>query len=393
MNGKNLNLIIDFNNIFMRSLFTCQFLTTGVEISTFDTDEECKALVQKTAIDLTYIIRLFTPDKVVLVCDSKNPWRNRIYDEIPGERYKGTREKDKAKNWDKIFKSFEELKGILIARDFIVSDVPNLEADDLAVLWRDTFFETGDNVILVTSDRDWHQLISFNKDNEEFCICYNPISNNHGKKKLFVNQDMEDWLNSQDKVDIFFRNFSKFKKMIKDICEDEKNKIVREIMSPEEVLLEKIMCGDDGDNIPAFYDYFRNGKKVRITPLKAKHIFENANIDSIEDLIESVGDDRLKMALEKEFKKDIEIDIEKRLDRQRHLVELNKMLFPEECVDGFTKHKFAFSGKGSVSSNINMEEILKDTKFISMEEVKKKARESSVFDDIKTLSRFSKPLF
>lgn len=390
---KDLDLIIDFNNIFMRSLFTCQFLTTGIEISSFDTDEECKALVQKIVIDLSYIVRLFAPDRVVLVCDSKHPWRNTIYNEIPGEKYKGNREKDNTKNWDKIFNAFDELKGILIARNFIVSDVPRLEADDLAALWKDEFFDKGDNVILATSDRDWHQLISFNNDNDEFCICYNPISNNKGKKKLFVTEDMDVWLNSQDKVDIFFNNFSKIKKAINDLCSDEKNKIVREVINPEGVLLEKIMCGDDGDNIPAFYDYFRNGKKVRVTPLKTKHIFENAGINGLGDLTESVNDDRLKSAMEKEFKKEIELDFVKRLDRQRHLVELNKDLFPDNCIEEFNKHRFAFSNKGSISSSVNMEDILRDTRFINMDEIKSRARESSIFDDIKTLSKFSKPLF
>jgi hypothetical protein len=267
-----------------------------------------------------------------------------------------------------------------------------LEGDDLAALWKDTFFSAGEDVILVTSDKDWHQLISFDPSTEEFCICYNPISNNNGKKKLYVNQAMETWLNSEDKVDIFFRNFSLKKKKIRDLCDD-KYKIVREVIDPDSVLLEKIMCGDDGDNIPAFFDYYKNGKKVRVTPLKAKHILEKTNVTNVSQLVESADNDSLKVAMEKEMKREVEIDFVERLARQRHLVELNRTMFPDECINAFNKHVFANASRGYVPASIKMEDVLSGTKYINMEEVKRKSRDNSIFDDLNSLSKYSKPLF
>ena len=57
--SNKLNLIFDFSNMAMRALFTCSYANRG-EISTFDTDEECNILIRKIAIDMAYVIRIFT---------------------------------------------------------------------------------------------------------------------------------------------------------------------------------------------------------------------------------------------------------------------------------------------------------------------------------------------
>lgn len=389
---KKLDLIIDFNNMFMRSLHTCQYLNTGVTISNFDTDVECNALVQKIMIDLSYLVRLFSPDRTIIVCDSKKPWRQEIYKEIPGEKYKGTREKDKNKNWDKIFATYSEVEGILDARNFIVTKIDSLEADDLATLWKGKLSDYGDDIIMVSTDKDWHQLIDFNTKSHQFCICYNPVANNLGRKKLYMKQSMLDWLMGEDTVDIFFSNYSAIKKKINELNKVD-SKMTFECIDPDKVLLEKIMCGDDGDNIPAFYDYFRNGKKVRITPLKCTHILESLDVHNVNQLVSVTNDDKLKEAVEKEMKKEVDLDFVKRLDRQRRLVELVSTFFPENAVQKFEKHVNDTSNKGEIPNNIKMDTLLEGTKFIDMEVVKSKARESSIFDDIKTLSKFSRPLF
>jgi hypothetical protein len=40
-----------------------------------------------------------------------------------------------------------------------------------------------------------------------------------------------------------------------------------------------------------------------------------------------------------------------------------------------------------------MEDVLSGTKYIKMEEVKRKSRDNSIFDDLNSLSKYSKPLF
>ena len=77
--ANRLNLIFDFNNMAMRALFTCGYAGEG-SVSTFDTDEECAILIRKIATDMAYVMRTFTPDRTIVLCDAKSPWRNELYE-------------------------------------------------------------------------------------------------------------------------------------------------------------------------------------------------------------------------------------------------------------------------------------------------------------------------
>lgn len=390
---NKLNLIFDFNNIAMRALFTCGYANGG-DISTFDTDRECGVLIRKIAMDMAYVLRTFTPDRVIVACDAKHPWRNTLYDPDEDETYKGTRVKDNTKNWDKIWESLNEYKEILKQRGFVLTELPNAEADDVAALWKKTLFTEGnDNVILVSSDRDWVQLVDFNPVNNTFCLCFNPIANNKGQKKLYLTNDTETWLNNSvvAKVDIFFNNYNSVKDNIKNI-KTKDNKINFELVDPNKVVLDKIMCGDDGDNAPAIYQYYKNGKKTRITATKAKKIFEDLNINTVKDLCEACEASSLKKEIESVLKKELDdIDMNERLMRQRKLVELNPILFPQEILDAYTYHCSHHENDGYMQTNeIKLDTILKDTKFLK--EDYNKPKESSVFDNLKDLEKYIKPI-
>ena len=75
------NLVFDFSNMAMRALFTCSYANAGA-VTTFDTDEECGILIRKIAMDMAYVTRIFTPDRVIVACDARDPWRRSLYDDI-----------------------------------------------------------------------------------------------------------------------------------------------------------------------------------------------------------------------------------------------------------------------------------------------------------------------
>ena len=81
---RKLATIIDFNNIAMRAMFTCQYMGDGT-IKNFNTNEECEILVRKIATDLSLVLRTFSPDRVIVTCDAREPWRNEIYKDIEDE--------------------------------------------------------------------------------------------------------------------------------------------------------------------------------------------------------------------------------------------------------------------------------------------------------------------
>ena len=295
---KKLNAILDFNNLAMRALFTCQYMSESEVINDFSTDKECEILVRKIAMDISHVIRVLFPDRVIFACDSIYPWRNEIYKDIDGEKYKGNREKDEKKNWEKIYEAFNDLKSILKRDGFVITEINSTEADDIAAMWKEKIMSDGDCVVIVSSDKDWVQLVDFDNNTNSFCACYNPIPNNKGRRLFYVNEDYNKWVESADKCDIFFRGYDPIKKKMSGIISND-SRILLQVIDPQSVVLNKIMCGDDGDNVPAIYDYYRNGKKVRVTPLKASHIFSNLGIKNVSDLIESNSNGALKGAIER----------------------------------------------------------------------------------------------
>lgn len=391
--GSKLTLIFDFNNIAMRALFTCGYAGAG-SISTFNTDEECNILVRKIAMDMSYIMRLFDPDRTIVLCDAKLPWRKELYKDST-EDYKGNRVKDDTKNWDKIWSALSEYKNLLKQKGFIISEISNAEADDLAALWKHEIFEVnGNDIVFVSSDADWVQLIDYNSVSSKFCLVFNPIADNKKHKKLFATKDFIYWLNdtkSSGKVDIFFNNYNPQKEKFKNIIlQDDKIAYIEE--DPQSIVLNKIMCGDDGDNVPAFYSYYKNGKRTRITTSKAKAIFEDLNIHSVKDLCQVNEANALKPAIEKAMKKEIDdIDLNERMIRQRRLVELIPILFPEDINTAFKYHYENSADNGYVPvRNMTLKELLADSKFLT--ENPNKPKENTIFDNIKDLEKYIKPL-
>jgi 5'-3' exonuclease len=358
-----------------------------VKIKNFDTKKECDVLIRKITIDICRVIRTFTPNRVIISCDSKQPWRKDLYKDIDGMEYKGTREKDSEKNWNNIFTSLDDLRDIFKKNGFIVTYLDRTEADDITTMWKEYLFNKGEDVILVSSDMDWVQLVGVHNGN--VCLCYNPIANNTGKKRLYLNSDIQEWLDTEEKPDIFFNNYNKTRKILKGVQLIDP-KISFELVDPDRVLLNKIMTGDVSDNVPAFFHYYRNGRKQNVTELKAKHVFEALNIHNVDDLIDANNKMLLKDALEKEMKRDIDVDFQERLTRQRKLVELKSDLFPTYIVKKFASTAIGTCDECTVNaSNIKMEDVLAGTKYLEPDEVRKNGRLNSIFDDINSLSKFS----
>ena len=192
-NTNRINLILDFNNFAMRAMFTCGFMDPTIKVRNFDTQEECRILVEKILLDMCKVIRDFSPKRVIVSCDSKLPWRNDLYKDIDGETYKGTRVQDENKNWKNIYATLDDLKDILKDKGFIVTLIDRTEADDITTMWKEHLFSVGEDVVIVSSDMDWVQLVGMN-DNGNVCVCFNPIANNKGRKHLFIDTDISEWL-------------------------------------------------------------------------------------------------------------------------------------------------------------------------------------------------------
>lgn len=389
MKPNKVVLCLDWSNLLFRSLFINQLY--GGHSSAYNEMEDCKSFIYKFATDVCSIMNIFKPTNVILLTDSQHAWRK---DVLPGEDgYKSNREKDKNVNWDNIFKCSDDLKALFKTFGCHVAEVEHSEADDMAALCKEIIFEKYHdyNLVIVSADADLRQLIDFDPITNQYCAVYNTtVKGKTGKRFFYVSQQFMDWVNTEDEVDIFFSNEDNSKKYIKDILKNNA-KIALDVENPNDIVLHKIFCGDDGDCVPAFHSWIKEGKQVRVTPSKEKKVREILGINTVNDLV-SVKDS-LKPVLESVCKKEFnDIDVIERLNRQRTLVELNSELFPENIKEYKDTIEYMI---GDVPENgfwnIKAADVLKGTEYEDGD--KKKAIVANVFKDMDKYGLNTIPVF
>lgn len=380
MENKKILLVLDWSNLLFRSLFMNSLYN---QTNGYNKMEELRSFMYKFTTDVCSIINIFRPTNIIIATDAQHAWRKDVLpgdDIVPG--YKSNRKKSENVNWDNVFKCSDDLLEILKENSLHIARVDHCEADDIAALCKETVFEKYPdyNIIIVSADADIRQLIDFNTLTNQYCIVYNTTGRGKGSKRhLYVTQEFVNWLNFNDDssaFDIFFENQDLSKQYIKNLLNN--NTLIElDIANPNDVVLNKIFCGDDGDCVPAFYNWYKDGRNIRITPGKEKKVRELIGINTVQDLIN--GKSLLKPVFEKVCKKEInDIDFNERLERQRILVELNSSLFPDYIQDYKTEICEMIKNNPTTGfQNIKSSTLLQNTEYEGYD--KKKVLEAEVF--------------
>lgn len=380
-----INVVFDLSNMFFRSMFIVGGY--GSKNYTFDNQYEIDQLMRKVSTDISYIVRQINPSRVILALDSRS-WRKDIEIE-ENEGYKGNREKSGHINWDNVYATMKEFGEILDSNGFIVTKIENAEADDIMALWNNELLrKEGQHVVMVSSDEDIRQLVAFYQckpGKTSFSVAYNPFASGKTSKKLYVPDMFEEWINTEDVGDIFNRAIDIDKQDFMRLRDSEKLEIER--VDGNYIALRKVLCGDNGDNVPSIYswntvDKKGNDKTVRITESKAKKIIEALGIKDIWDLEERHKD--LKKAFEEMSGQEIGFNVLERIRRQVKLVVLSEILFPKDIVDSFNEEVGEQLKKPNVQpQSLNVNSILEGTRYAKT----KRGNESSIFRDIDMFTR------
>ena len=76
---RKILLAVDWTNILFRSLF----MSATFGNDSYDNDSELQSFICKFGQDLTYLFKIFAPDKVILMTDNRNAWRKDLLPEGP----------------------------------------------------------------------------------------------------------------------------------------------------------------------------------------------------------------------------------------------------------------------------------------------------------------------
>jgi hypothetical protein len=370
-------LCLDWSNLAFRSLYMANGFGSSCS---YNNQEEINNYIAKMAQDLALILRIFNPAKVVFAADSKHSWRKDVLD-----TYKSNRVKSETINWDNVYGALDKFKQHLKNIGFVFVETEHAEADDLMALTKELVFNDPDfknyNLMLVSADADIRQLIEFKESTEQYCFVFNEIGRGPGgKRHIYTDQKGINWYNNvSSTTSIFNMTINMDRQYLQNIIANNK-KIVIEATDPANILLSKIFCGDDGDAVPAFYDWYGNkGNKVRITNSKFVKILGLLNVHNIDDMDLNV--DSLKETIETVIKREItDIDVKERYMRQKKLVQLKSDIFPDFISSYKPTIKTLILNESIPALNdIKMKDLLKDCDEFNVILQKDRTKNADVF--------------
>lgn len=249
---KHVNILIDANNFYNRTLYTCNFQKKDAKLFN---DGDAGIYMRKLATDLSSFLRKFKGEyKNVIFCVDSKSWR-KLEADLQDAEYKGNRVKKETINWEvynhvnRVFCDIIKSVGVNIIKS------ENSEADDLIRVYVDYYKKLQENTIVWSADKDLNQLIYFNENS--FNVQYNqpPMSSN----SIVATESFFEWLNragtdvsdGMSAEDLLFNLSAATENSFNDDLRTcfEKAKLDYKPTNPEFVVFEKIVRGDSSDNI------------------------------------------------------------------------------------------------------------------------------------------------
>ena len=337
------NLIIDGNWLLMSRFFSNhdEFLKELPEDMLEDAKDNLKDFLAQSIVGQINKMENLV-DNIVLVCDGGS-WRNKIEkpEFLKDEEYKGTRVREETIAWDYVFKALEELKmnfdelGITATKEY------GIEGDDWIWYWTKKLNTFGENCIIWSTDGDLKQLICKNQ-NGTWTVHFNE---QYGLTlpEEFNNEDIDNFLMNMGNSDPILEVLSSLSQK------------PTKYINPDDIVMEKIMCGDSGDNVKAILRVESKGRTYKYTPKMWGELKESLEIHSLEDFFAKV-DDIVNSLVNNPPKKfaTVERDFSKLNEHLRYnerLVFLNYLEYPQEVLDKMYKYNAKYPGLDYIRDN------------------------------------------
>lgn len=274
---NKLTLLIDGNWLLMSrmSIMTKGFDKNNSEIVKKQTGDELKELIARS---INVMLNRFNEiDNIIFISDGGS-WRKqlRIPDTLVNTTYKGNRGASHIElDWDYIYKSFSEVFNHCKELGITCSQYANCEGDDWVWYWSRRLNSEGTHCMIWSSDNDLKQLVQVDPNTQAFTAWYND------KAGLWLNKSMDTSFND---IDFFMQA-----QYISPILESVKTKVRKKYsyIDPNEIILNKILCGDAGDNIKAVVGFDKGGRHYNFAQKDYKTLVNDLNLNTIDDLLKS----------------------------------------------------------------------------------------------------------
>lgn len=313
--NRRLTLIIDGNWLLMSRLA----VITGKNIPIEKLTSDLKILMLRS---INLVLKTFhNIDSIVFVSDGGS-WRNNVsvpsFLEESGIAYKGNRTHDYDIDIDKVFEAYNEFTNVLKENGIAVCYDRGVEGDDWCYYVSKMLNDNGTNCIIWSKDKDLTQLVRKN-ENGTFTVFWN-------KENGLIAQK-----SNADELDLLMKCFTPDCKDNDDLFVSITKKCQNtEFVNPSDIVIEKIMRGDAGDNIQPII--VKKPTSARIYKISSKHIDYGIDIyddAAVKEMIHSICemkqyvsrlDDRTENQIFEHFK------------YNRNLVSLDARSIPQETM-------------------------------------------------------------
>lgn len=336
-------LIID-GNWLLQSRFSVMSKNFKTELPAEIKNNATQDLVDLMAKSINVILNRFGfIDNIILVSDGGS-WRKHI--EKPNTRegieYKGNREPQKEFDWEYIWPALKILSNNFIKNNITYSCAYDIEGDDWIWYWTRKLNEKGTNCIIWSSDNDLKQLVNKDINTGAITMWYN--DRNGG----FISSELE--CKDDDVLDFFMKPIY-FNQTLENIKKILKNNI--HYVYPSDIILNKIICGDSGDNIKPVASFEKNGRTYNITEKIWDEISDRNNIININNLIGNEGLVAGFIKEYKKFKKEIisEQDIYNNIIYNTQMVWLDKTIIPIKYINIMDKNEYKIADINYIKHN------------------------------------------
>jgi hypothetical protein len=261
-----INILVDGNYIFHKTFGVFGGYGNVDPGKILKDKNEQGAFIRKVSTDLCSSLKMIPQGgRLIFTADSRS-WRKDV--EIEDGGYKSGRVKDENVDWSIFFDLMQAFGSHLEKMGFIFSKVEGAEGDDLLMYWSDYFNSKGESCIIITGDKDLHQLANVSTG------AWTAIWNNNSKKNVISvpNGWKETWLEKNESVNIF--NMASTISPEKERFKDFLKKVQIEDIHSKPFIFNKILIGDKGDSVPSVWSYEQNGKVVNFTQRKADTVYE-----------------------------------------------------------------------------------------------------------------------
>ena len=282
-----------------------------------------RELQELMAKSITIVLNRFACiDNVVLVTDGGS-WRKQlpVPQQLQDTTYKGNRAPAKELDWKYIYGALSDLSEQCKELGITVSNHSSIEGDDWVWYWSRRLNAEGTSCIIWSSDNDLKQLVQVDDSTCAFTAWYND------RNGVWLPDDLnEDQL---DDLDFFMTPIRVKSPLLENLKQFAKT---TSFIKPDDIVMEKIICGDAGDNIKSIAKVVSGSKTYKVSIKMWNEVKSNLNINCLDEFFKRKQDIIDEILNIKKFVNCSPDDMSEMFDYNIKLVWLNESVIPETIV-------------------------------------------------------------